>query len=208
MRADRNDGGANRAGAARAFEDAVVACDRLTRTVVGGSVKRVAEEVVEWGDPVPEHAQHLRVLVHCVSLEPLQYRECYRTRRRRRGETGFCPRGQIRDLASYPPRRSRGPARLRGTARVDQHAEAVGREAEQAVGRPIDEGARVEEQEHRRQEAHEWRDQPQEAEALLHAVPGGDTHRQDRQDHQQDQERDALHGLVRIRDSREAEPER
>ena len=46
-----------------------------------------------------------------------------------------------------------------------------------------------------------------EAEALLHAVPGGDTHRQDRQDHQQDQERDALHGLVRIRDSREAEPE-
>lgn len=86
---------------------------------------------------------------------------------------------------------------------MDQHAEAVGREAEQAVGRPIDEGARVEEQEHRCQEAHEWRDQPQEAEALLHAVPGGDAHRQDRQDHQQDQERDALHGLVRIRDSRE-----
>ena len=64
---------------------------------VGGSVKRVAEEVAEWGDPVPEHAQHLRVLVHCVSLEPSQYRECYRARRRRRGETGFCARGQIRE---------------------------------------------------------------------------------------------------------------
>ena len=42
IRADRNDGGADRAGAARTFEDAVVACDRLTRTVVGGSVKRGA----------------------------------------------------------------------------------------------------------------------------------------------------------------------
>lgn len=97
VRADRNDGGANRAGAARTFKDAVVACDRLTRTVVVGSVKRVAEEVVEWGDPVPEHTQHLRVLVHCASLEPSQYRECYRAWRRHRGETGFCPRGQIRE---------------------------------------------------------------------------------------------------------------
>lgn len=97
MRADRNDGGADRAGAARTFEDAVVACDRLTRTVGAGSVKRVAEEVVEWGDLVPEPAQHLRVLVHCVSLEPSQYRECYRARRRRRGETEFCAWGQIRE---------------------------------------------------------------------------------------------------------------
>ena len=76
VRADRNDGGANRASAARTFEDTVVACDRLTHTVEGGSVKRVAEEAVEWGDPIPEHAQHLRVLVYCVSLEPSQYREC------------------------------------------------------------------------------------------------------------------------------------
>lgn len=97
VRADRNDGGANRASAARTFEDAVVACDRLTRTVVGGSVKRVAEEVVEWGDPVPEHAQQLRVLVYCASLEPSQYRECYRARRRRGGETGLCARRQIRE---------------------------------------------------------------------------------------------------------------
>ena len=97
VRADRNDGDANRAGAARAFEDAVVACDRLTRTVGAGSVKRVAEEVVEWGDLVPEHAQHLRALVHCVSLEPPQYRECYRAWRRRRGETEFCAWGQIRE---------------------------------------------------------------------------------------------------------------
>ena len=97
MRADRNDSGADRAGAARTFEDAVVACDRLTHTVVGGSVKRVAEEVVEWGDLVPEPAQHLRVLVHCASLEPSQYRECYRARRRRRGETEFCAWGQIRE---------------------------------------------------------------------------------------------------------------
>ena len=97
VRVDRNDGGGNRAGAARAFEDAVVACDRLTRTVGAGSVKRVAEEVVEWVDLVPEPAQHLRVLVHCVSLEPSQYRECYRARRRRRGETEFCAWGQIRE---------------------------------------------------------------------------------------------------------------
>lgn len=97
VRADRNDGGANRAGAARTFKDAVVACDRLTRTVVVGSVKRVAEEAVEWGDPIPEHAQHLRVLVYCVSLEPSQYRECYRAWRRRGGETGLCARRQIRE---------------------------------------------------------------------------------------------------------------
>lgn len=97
MRADRNDAGTNRAGAARTFEDAVVAYERLTRTVVGGSVKRVAEEVVEWGDPVPEHAQQLRVLVHCASLEPSQYRECYRARRRHRGKTVFCARRQIRE---------------------------------------------------------------------------------------------------------------
>ena len=39
---------------------------------------------------------------------------------------------------------------------MDQYAEAVGREAKQTVGHPVDEGARVEEQEHRCQEAHEW----------------------------------------------------
>ena len=99
MRADRNDGGANRAGAARTFEAAVVACDRLTRTVVVGSVKRVAEEAVEWGDPIPEHAQHLRVLVRCAGLEPSRYRKCYA----REGDTGvkrgFCARGHIRVVA-------------------------------------------------------------------------------------------------------------
>ena len=61
------------------------------------AVKRVAKEAVEWGDPIPEHAQHLRVLVYCVSLEPSQYWECYRARRQRRGETGFCARGQIHE---------------------------------------------------------------------------------------------------------------
>ena len=43
-----------------------------------------------------------------------------------------------------------------------------------------DEGAVVEEQVHRRQETHEGCEQPQEAEALLHAVPGPKGHREDR----------------------------
>lgn len=56
---DRNDVGADRAGDARTFEDAVVradhACDRLARAVVGGSVERVVEEVIERGAPIPQH---------------------------------------------------------------------------------------------------------------------------------------------------------
>ena len=40
-----------------------------------------------------------------------------------------------------------------------------------------DEGAVVEEQIHRRQETHEGREQPQEAEALLHTIPGAENHR-------------------------------
>ena len=59
VRADRSNGGANRAGDARTFEDAVAraddARDRLTHTVVGGSVERVVEEVVERCAPIPEH---------------------------------------------------------------------------------------------------------------------------------------------------------
>ena len=59
MRADRSNGGADRAGDARTFEDAVVkaddARDRLTHTVVGGSVEHVVEEVVERCAPIPEH---------------------------------------------------------------------------------------------------------------------------------------------------------
>ena len=52
------------------------------------------------------------------------------------------------------------------SARVDEAAEAVGPKAEQAVAHPVDEGAVVEEQVHRRQEAHERREQPQQAEAI------------------------------------------
>lgn len=55
VRADRNDVGADRAGAARTFVDAVIACDRLTHTVGGGSVERVVEEVIERGAPIPQH---------------------------------------------------------------------------------------------------------------------------------------------------------
>lgn len=77
MRTDRNDVGADRAGAARTFVDAVIACDRLARTVGGGSVERVVEEVIERGAPIPQHAQHLRVLVRDASLRPSRYRECY-----------------------------------------------------------------------------------------------------------------------------------
>lgn len=77
VRTDRNDVGADRAGAARTFVDAVIACDRLARTVVGGSVERVVEEVIERGAPIPQHAQHLRVLVRDASLRPSRYRECY-----------------------------------------------------------------------------------------------------------------------------------
>ena len=59
MRADRSNGGADRAGDARTFEDAVVkaddARDRLTHTVVGGSVEPVLEQVVERCHPIPEH---------------------------------------------------------------------------------------------------------------------------------------------------------
>ena len=59
VHADRSNGGADRAGDARTFEDAVVRADdaryRLTHTVVGGSVERVVEEGVERCTPIPEH---------------------------------------------------------------------------------------------------------------------------------------------------------
>lgn len=70
VRTDRNDVGADRTGAARAFVDAVIACDRLAHTVLGGSVERVVEEVIERGASIPQHAQHLRVLVRDASLGP------------------------------------------------------------------------------------------------------------------------------------------
>ena len=60
---------------------------------------------------------------------------------------------------------------------MHQRAEAVGREAEQAIAHPIGEGADIEEQEHRCQETRERREQPQEAEALLHTIPGAENHR-------------------------------
>ena len=80
--------------------------------------------------------------------------------------------------------------------------------AEQAVAHPVDEGAVVEEQVHRRQEAHNRREQPQEAQALLYAVPGAEGHREDRQDREQNQEHEALHDLHRVRDARETKPHR
>ena len=48
----------------------------------------------------------------------------------------------------------------------------MGSEAEHAIAHPVDEGAVVEEQEHRHQETHERREQDQEHEALhdLHRV--------------------------------------
>ena len=59
VHADRSNGGADRTGDARTFEDAVVRADhapnRLTHTVVGGSVEHVVEEGVERCHPIPEH---------------------------------------------------------------------------------------------------------------------------------------------------------
>ena len=82
----------------------------------------------------------------------------------------------------------------------------MGTEAEQAVAHPIDEGTVVEEQVHRRQETHEGREQPQEAEPLLHAVPSTKAHREDRQEREQDQEDEALHDLHRVRYARKTKP--
>ena len=91
---------------------------------------------------------------------------------------------------------------------MDEGAEAVGAEAEQAVANPVDEGTVVEEQVYRRQEAHERREQPQQAEAILHAVPRTEGHREDGQDREQDQEHEALHDLHRVRDTRDTKPRR
>ena len=91
---------------------------------------------------------------------------------------------------------------------MDEGADTMSPEAEQAVAHPVDEPAVVEEQVHRHQETHERREQPQEAEPLLHAVPRTEGHREDRQDHEQDQEHEALHNLHRVRDARETKPRR
>ena len=82
----------------------------------------------------------------------------------------------------------------------------MGPETEHAIAHPVDEGTVVEEQVHRRQETYEGSEQPQEAEALLHAIPGAENHREDRQDREQDQEDEALHDLHRVRDTRETKP--
>ena len=91
---------------------------------------------------------------------------------------------------------------------MDEGTDAMGPEAEQAISRPVDERTVVEEQVHRRQETHEGREQPQEAEALLHAVPSAKAHREYRKDHEQDQEHEALHDLHRVRNVRETKPRR
>ena len=91
---------------------------------------------------------------------------------------------------------------------MDEGTDAMGTEAQQAIAHPVDEGAVVEEQVHRRQETHEGREQPQEAQALLYAVPGTEAHCKDRQDREQDQEHEALHDLHRVRDARENKPRR
>ena len=91
---------------------------------------------------------------------------------------------------------------------MDEGTDAMGTEAQQAVAHPVDEGAVVEEQVHRRQETHEGCKQPQEAQALLHAIPYPKGHREDRQDREQDQEHEALHDLHRVRDARETKPRR
>ena len=91
---------------------------------------------------------------------------------------------------------------------MDERTDAMGPEAKEAVAHPVDERAVVEKQVHRRQETHEGREQPQEAEALLHAVPGSTHHCQDRQDREQDQEDEALHDLHRVRDARDTKPRR
>ena len=84
----------------------------------------------------------------------------------------------------------------------------MGPKSKDAVAHPVDEGTVVEEQVHRRQETHEGREQPQEAEPLLYAVPRAEGHREDRQDREQDQEHEALHDLHRVRDARETKPRR
>lgn len=91
---------------------------------------------------------------------------------------------------------------------MDEGTDAMGPESKDAVAHPVDEGTVVEEQVHRRQETHEGREQPQEAEAILHAVPRAEGHREDRQDREQDQEHEALHDLHRVRDARETKPRR
>ena len=91
---------------------------------------------------------------------------------------------------------------------MHQRAEAVGREAEQAVTHPVDECTVIEKQVHRRQETHEGCEQPQEAKALLHAVPSAKAHREYWKDREQDQEHEALYDLHRVRDARETKPRR
>ena len=84
----------------------------------------------------------------------------------------------------------------------------MGREAEQAIAHPIGQGADIEEQEHRCQETRERSEQPQEAEALLHTIPGTENHREYRQDREQNQERGALDDVHRVREGHDAEPRR
>lgn len=91
---------------------------------------------------------------------------------------------------------------------MDEDTDAMSPESKDAVAHPVDEGAVVEEQVHRRQETHEGCKQPQEAQALLHAIPYPKGHREDRQDREQDQEHEALHDLHRVRDARETKPHR
>ena len=82
---------------------------------------------------------------------------------------------RIRRLAEGLPLRAH--LRPPGSACVNEGTDTMSPEAEQAIAHPIDEPAVVEEQIHRRQETHEGREQPQEAEALLHAIPCAENHR-------------------------------
>jgi len=67
-------------------------------------------------------------------------------------------------FVTYP--RVRNLSTCSRAAGVDERADAVGHEAEDAVAHPVDQGAVVQEQEHRRQEAREGGGPAQEAESL------------------------------------------
>ena len=91
---------------------------------------------------------------------------------------------------------------------MDEGTDTMSPEAKEAVTHPVDECTVIEKQVHRRQETHEGCEQPQEAKALLHAVPSAKAHREYRKDREQDQEHEALHDLHRVRDARETKPRR
>ena len=107
-----------------------------------------------------------------------------------------------------PTRPGLGESNNRTLARTgpsNKRSQGIRDDAEHCVEAAEVERTDVEKQEHRHQEAHKGSDEPEETEALLHAIPRGNDDRDERQRNEKDRERECFATIVYIGELVDAE---